>query len=164
MRLPASAADLERPGHVGVDVAHEGVVAGRQRGHLVVDLLRPGDDVALELARAGRVLDVDVVRDGFLVVEVDREGRIGRGGGARLLERDVQRGDLDGATGATGGRGRGRAPAGRGGGRAAARGGGRAARRRGGGCLGRRGVGPAGGGVGGAGGRGKGDGGEREGE
>ena len=51
-------------------------VAGRQRGHLVVDFAcGPVTMSPLNSARAARVLDLDVVRDGFLVVEVDRERR-----------------------------------------------------------------------------------------
>src|SRR5262245_6662715 len=72
--VSGGSARRERARHVRVDVAHERVTAGLERGDLVVLGGDAAEDVALEHRGATGVLHLDVVWDaGVLVVEVDRE-------------------------------------------------------------------------------------------
>src|SRR5207302_9835578 len=98
--------DDERTEHGGgVHVALEVVRPRLQRRDLVGGLRHAGDGVrgARGAAQPGAPLlrvDLDVVRDtGVLVVEVDREGLVGRRGQAVRVEVDVLRRHLDGRAG-----------------------------------------------------------------
>src|SRR5919109_3972997 len=83
----------------GVDVAAVEVPAGLEGRDLVVDDPGTGEGHLLEDRLAvgvGALEDGDVVGDGFLVVELQRERLAGVGGQARLVKGDPVGGDLAG--------------------------------------------------------------------
>src|SRR3954449_8816060 len=87
----------QRPCHRRMHGAQERVAPGRECGHLIVLGRDAWEGRALEFDRPTGVLDLDVVRSpGVLVVELDDERLLGRGGQRRRVEGDVHGLDLDG--------------------------------------------------------------------